>query len=108
MGWLKNLFSGGSQAPRDETSEAVFIYSQCEKCGERFRNRIDKQHDLMRNYADTGPAYRAHKEILGAKCRNVILVDLEFDQQKQLVDKLIERGHFITREEFEPPEDSAS
>jgi uncharacterized protein YktA (UPF0223 family) len=100
MEFLKKLF-GGSKTPKDETAEAVFIYSQCEKCQEKFRNRIDKQYDLQMNYADEGPAYRSHKELIGSKCRNKILVDLEFDQSKRLIAKSIQNGEFITREEFE-------
>ena len=101
MSFLKKLFSGGPKVPKDETSEAVFIYSQCEKCQEKFRNRIDKRHDLLHNYADTGPAYTTHKEIIGAYCRNVIIVDLEFDAQRRLQGKSIQNGTFITREEYE-------
>ena len=101
MKFLKNLFSGGAKVLKDETSEAIFMYSQCEKCGEKFRNRIDKQFDLMMNYEESGPAYRAHKELVGARCRNTIILDLEFDQQKRLTGKSIQRGQFITREEYE-------
>lgn len=101
MEFLKKLFSGGTKGPKDESSEAVFIYSQCEKCGEKFRNRIDKQFDLQMNYEENGPAYRTHKELVGAQCRNTIILDLEFDQQKRLREKSIERGQFITREEYE-------
>ena len=101
MSFLKKLFSGKSKGPKDETSEAVFIYSQCDKCQEKFRNRIDKQFDLMINYADNGPAYQTHKELIGARCRNTIILDLEFDNQKRLIGKAIQNGQFITREEFE-------
>jgi hypothetical protein len=101
MNFLKNLFSGRPKVQKDETSEAVFIYSQCEKCQEKFRNRIDKHHDLLQNYTDTGPAYRAHKEIIGAYCRNVVIVDLEFDDRRRLQGKSIQNGQFITREEYE-------
>ena len=104
MNFLKKLFSGEPKIPKDETSEAIFIYSQCAKCQEKFRNRIDKQHDLLQNYTETGPAYTAHKEIIGSSCRKVIIVDLEFDAQRRLTGKSIQNGKFITREEFESPE----
>ena len=106
MEFLKKLFSGsGKKAWKDETSEAIFIYSQCDKCQEKFRNRIDKRYDLMTNYEDTGPAYRAHKEIIGGSCRNKVIVDLEFNQQKHLSAKTIQNGHFLTREEYEGTEE---
>ena len=102
MGFWKKLFSGGSpKAWKDETSDAIFMYSQCDTCQEKFRNRIDKQYDLMATYADNGPAYRSHKELIGGRCRNALIVDLEFDQQKRLLSKTIQNGRFITREEYE-------
>jgi len=101
MSFLKKLFSGGTKAPKDETSREVFIYSQCDKCQEKFRNRIDKNYNLLQNYADTGPAYTVHKELIGAYCRNVIVLDLEFDTQRRLQRKSIQNGKFITREEYE-------
>ncbi len=107
MGFWEKLF-GGSKAPKNETSEALFIYSQCDKCQEKFRNRIDKYHDLLQNYEESGPAYTAHKEIIGAHCRNLIIVDLEFDAQRRLQNKSIQNGRFITREEYEAQETSSS
>ena len=104
MGFLQKLFSGGPKAQKDETAEAIFIYSQCNKCQEKFRNRIDKQHDLLQNYAESGPAYTAHKEITGSRCRNVLVVDLEFDAQRRLQDKSIQNGRFISREGYEGQE----
>ncbi len=103
MGFLKKLF-GGANVPKDETAEAVFIYSQCERCQEKFRNRINKQYDLQMNYADEGPAYRTHKGLIGSQCRNKIIVELEFDQSKRLIAKSIQNGKFITRAEFEAEE----
>lgn len=106
--FLKKLFSGGPKALRDETSQEVFIYSQCHKCQEKFRNRIDKMHDLLRNYGDEGPAFTVHKEIVGAYCRNVMTVDLEFDEQRRLLGKTIQNGEFLTREEYEGQETESS
>ncbi len=92
---------GGANALKDDTAEAMFIYSQCAKCGEKFRNRIDKQHDLQTNYEDAGPAYRSHKELVGSRCRNLVVIDLEFDERKRLIGKEIQQGRFLSREEFE-------
>ena len=109
MNFLKKLFSNkGSNAWKDETSEAIFIYSQCDACHEKFRNRIDKSYDLMMNYEDTGPAYRARKELIGSRCRNRVILNLEFDPQKRLLAKSAENGTFITREEFEGTVDTSS
>lgn len=109
MNFLKKIFSSKSQKGwQDETSEAVFIYSQCDKCGEKFRNRIDKTYDLMSSYEDKGPAYRTRKELIGSRCRNRVILNLEFDAQKHLSVKSAENGTLIDREEFEgKPEESS-
>jgi hypothetical protein len=101
MNFLQKLFSGGAKVLKDETSDALFIYSRCERCQEKFRNRIDKNYDLLQNYTDTGPAYTAHKEIIGGYCRNKVIIDLEFDGNRRLTEKSIQNGRFITREEYE-------
>ena len=102
MNFLKKLFPGkGDKGLKDETSEAIFIYSQCDKCHEKFRNRIDKTYDLIMNYEDEGPAYRTRKELIGSRCRNRVILNLEFDNQKRLIAKSAEGGTLITREEFE-------
>jgi hypothetical protein len=107
MNFLKKLFSKGGDAWKDETSEAVFIYSQCGKCHEKFRNRIDKTYDLVMSYDDNGPAYRVRKELLGSQCRTRVILHLEFDSQKRLISKSAENGTLITREEFETPAEKA-
>lgn len=102
MEFLKKLFGrASSHTPKDETSEAVFIYSQCQKCGETFRNRIDKRFDLMQSYTEDGPAYTVRKEIVGAYCRNILILHLEFDGQRRLTGKSLENGRLLSREEFE-------
>ncbi len=107
MGFLEKLFGGGKKAWKDETSEALFIYSQCEACQEKFRNRIDKVCDLLATYSDDGPAYRVHKELIGSRCRKTVIVELEFDAQKHLTATAIQGGQFITREEFEGEEEGS-
>lgn len=105
MEFLKKLFSMKPSAPKDETADAIIVYSQCAKCREKFRNRIDKHHDVLQNYDETGSAaYIAHKEFIGARCRNTIILDLEFNAQRRLTGKAIQNGVFLTREEFEGEE----
>ncbi|PIE29866.1 hypothetical protein CSA57_06135 [candidate division KSB3 bacterium] len=101
MNYLKKLFSRGRKVCQDETADAVFIYTRCDTCRETFRNRIDKRYDLVMSYEDNGPAYRVRKELIGARCRNRISLNLDFDSQKRLIAKSAENGSLITREEFE-------
>jgi len=106
MSFWKKLFSGKSKGWQAETAEALFLFSQCDQCQEKFRNRIDKRFDLQMNYSDSGPAYRTHKELIGARCRNKVIIDLEFDQRKHLLNKSIENGRFISREEYDDEQEA--
>jgi hypothetical protein len=85
----------------DETDAAIFIYSQCSKCGEKFRSRIVKEHELVQNFEGNGPAFTARKELVGGRCRTVVAISLDFDARRRFTDGSIENGSFITKEEYE-------
>ena len=49
MGFLEKLLGrGGEIQPSDP--HGIYVYVQCDNCGEKLRIRADKRHDLMRNY----------------------------------------------------------
>ena len=102
MSIFSRLFATKPAAPvnADETDEAIFIYARCSKCGEKFRSRIVKEHELVQSF-DGGPAFSAHKELVGGRCRTVVTVNLSFDARRRLSDRTIENGSFLTREEYE-------
>jgi hypothetical protein len=66
---------------------------------------VSREHDLSAEYegSDLPSAYFAHKEIVGSNCFRRIKVDLTFDGRRQIADRKIEGGAFITREEYESP-----
>ena len=102
MSIFSRLFGSKPAAPAgtDETDAAIFIYARCSKCGEKFRSRLIKEHDLVQNF-EGGPAFTAHKELVGGRCRTVVTVNLEFDARRRLTDRTIENGSFLTREEYD-------
>ena len=102
MGIFAKLFGRGAaaQANADETDAAIFIYARCLKCGEKFRSRIVKEHELVQNF-DGGPAFSVRKELVGGRCRTVVTVNLEFDARSRLTGRTIENGSFLTKEEYE-------
>ena len=102
MSIFSRLFAKKPAAPvnADETDAAIFIYARCAKCGEKFRSRIVKEHELVQNF-EGGPAFSAHKELVGGRCRTVVTVNLEFDARRRLSGRSIENGSFLTREEYE-------
>ena len=98
MGFLdtvKSLMSGGGQGRQTEH----WVYVRCRRCGEVIKTRIDLQSGLSRR--DEG-GYLTRKTLVGNQlCFERIEVTLLFDENYQLVDQEINRGHFITAEAYE-------
>lgn len=99
MGFLKKLFGGGSDDDSASSGDGFFIYVQCDRCQERLRLRIIKQHDL--NYA--GHGYVWHKTIVDGRCFQQMPAIVHFDRNLDVVSEEIEGGHFISKAEFEAP-----
>jgi len=96
---LQSLFSGGQT-----DDPGYFIYVRCRRCGEAVKTRIDLHNDL--SIADDG-GYVVNKTLMGSKlCFERIEVTLTFDERRQLVDRQISRGEFITAEEYEAAQNS--
>jgi len=95
-GFFKKLFS------KKETgsSELFWIYTQCDKCGEKFKTLIRKNNDLAPTYKNEGPAFILRKELIGASCPNRINLYLEFDHSYRKISEEITGGHFISKEEY--------
>ena len=70
----------GKNKNNTQSNEQIWIYTQCDKCGEKFRTVIQKSHDLMPTYQDDGPAYILKKELIGKSCPNKINLTIHFDK----------------------------
>ena len=90
---LKSIFSG-----RETGDEGYYIYVRCRRCGEVIKTRLNLQRDL--SYSDEG-GFVVHKTLVGNQlCFERIEVTLNFNERRQLVDREISQGEFITAEEF--------
>jgi len=95
-GFFKKLFSKKEAG----SSELFWIYTQCDKCGEKFKTLIRKNNDLAPTYKNEGPAFILRKELIGASCPNRINLYLEFDHSYRKISEEITGGHFISKEEY--------
>lgn len=97
MGFLdsiKSIFTGSTS-----DDAAYWVYVRCRRCGEVIRTRLDLRNNLTER--DEG-GFIARKTLVGNElCFERIEVTLFFDQNRQLVDREIARGEFITAEAYQ-------
>ncbi len=103
MSFLKNfgkIFS--TRAP--DTDRALYLYVQCNKCGEKLRARVDTYNELTPDFdggSDQPSSYFCRKVLIGEKlCYQQIELSLKFDKNHKLVDKHIKGGKYISEDEF--------
>jgi hypothetical protein len=98
---LRKILS--SPAPR--TERALYLYVQCNKCGEKLKARVDIWNELTPEYegnSDDASSYFCRKVLVGEKqCYQPIELRLKFDKNHRLLDQTIMGGKFIDQGEFE-------
>ncbi len=101
MGFLRKLWEGlfGSSKGEIRDPDGIYFYVRCARCGSPIRVRVDKRHDLMRDY-DTGEL-TVNKEIMDGSCFSLIYASVRFDAAYRIVDKEITGGEFITWEQYQ-------
>ncbi len=103
MDFLKRLGKILS-APPPTTGRSLFLYVQCNKCGEKLRARVDVWNELTPEFdgkSDDPISYQCRKVLVGEnKCYQPIELTLKFDKNHKLVDKRIMGGNFIEEAEF--------
>jgi hypothetical protein len=88
----KKLFGGD----RASLADGFFLRVRCDACGEIFNLFINKSTDLAQDFTEGGGVkYFLNKEIIGARCKNLIQVRMEFDGAKKLLSRQIENGTFV-------------
>lgn len=99
MDFLRRLFGG---AARPEPDNALYLYVQCERCGEALRVRVDTRNELTPEYGDMeASGYVLRKEMMDSKCFRLMYATVHFDGRRREIERQIEGGKFITREEYE-------
>lgn len=93
MNFLKNLFGGGGKG-----DDGLYVYVQPKACDEIVMVRIDTTHGLSRR--DDGDGYFMRKMASGTRCPFQAEMFLYFDNNKRLVDRRVENGTFVTRDDY--------
>ena len=101
MGILKKIASFLTSSPGG--GRDYWYYVRCDHCGEVLKARIDKHNDLSVRYGDkqTEDTYFCRRVVVGSnRCYRPIEVEFTFDNRRNLVDREISGGEFVTEEEY--------
>lgn len=108
MNFLRRLFGGNDN--NREYDGAIHLYVECGRCHAVVHVRVDPPNDLMPEYSDgddlTG--YRLIKEIMDSRCFRLMRAEIEYDVRRREINRTIEGGAFITRDEYEQRRSSLS
>jgi hypothetical protein len=98
MGILSNLKSILAASPEADPN-ALWLYVRCARCGTALGVRVDTRNELSADYENGG--YLLHKELMDSKCFALMRAELHFDERRNVTEKRVDKGAFITREEYE-------
>ena len=93
MNFLKRLFGGGRTATGD-----LVVYVRPKMCKQILRLQIDLTNQLSLNDMEDG--YWVRKVANNPRCPFEVEVMLYFDKQKNLVNREITDGEFVTEAEY--------
>jgi len=92
MGFLKNLFSGGTPAKPDKHYYTFNV--KCKRCGEIIEGRVDLDNDL--SLKDESEGLFARKILMGSnRCFQQIEVEMNFTSTRELIDQEMQGGTFV-------------
>ncbi len=92
---VKSIFAPSA----DADPNALWLYVRCSRCGTPLAVRVDTRNELSADYESDG--YVLYKEMMDNKCFTLMRAELHFDQRRNVTGKKVDKGKFITREEYE-------
>ena len=95
---IKSIFK------KQQDQDALWLYFECDACGEKIKVRVNKKTDLEDQYGQEPSgrsAYSLRKEIIGSGCFNLIFADVRFDSRYNIMTSKMKNGKLITKAEYE-------
>ncbi len=92
---IKKAFTVPAGGP---SSNFVIFKVKCDKCNEEITVRANRSSDISRVYEGEslkGAEYFLRKEILGAKCNNLMYINVYFGPDFNIISKEITGGKFV-------------
>lgn len=92
---VKSMFASSSGGDPN----ALWLYVRCARCGTLVAVRVDLRNEPSIDYENGG--YILHKEIMDSKCFTLMRAVVRFDDKHNVVAQKLDKGAFITQEEYE-------
>jgi hypothetical protein len=89
--------------PADADKDALWLYVRCSRCGTPLAVRVDARNELSADYEHGG--YVLSKEMMDSKCFTLMRAQVRFDAQRRVVEQSVEKGEWLTREEYQRMEE---
>ena len=99
MGFLDQLKSIFTAPANAGDPMATWLYVKCARCGAPLAVRVDLRNEPSIDYESRG--FVLNKEMMDSKCFTLMHAQVRFDARHKIVEKTIEKGTFITKEEYE-------
>ncbi len=77
----------------------LWLYVRCSRCGTPLAVRVDTRNELSADYERGG--YVLYKEMMDSKCFALMRAELHFDQRRNVTERRVDNGEFITRQDYE-------
>lgn len=98
MSILDRILSSFTPATSGD-SNAVWLYVKCAQCGTPLAIRVDLRNEPSIDYEHGG--YILYKEMMDSHCFTLMRARVRFDSQRKIVEQSVEKGEFISREQYE-------
>jgi len=78
---------------------ALWLYVRCARCGTPLAVRVDLRNEPSIDYEQGG--YVLHKDMMDNKCFSLMHAQVRFDDKRNVIERKLDKGEFITQEEYE-------
>jgi len=96
MNFLRQLFGGGGQ----RQDSGIYFYMRGKRSGEIVQVRLDPNQLSPEYNGDRVGGYYATKTVVGQRSFERMEAEFRFDGRKNLVDKSVTGGDFVTRDDW--------
>ncbi len=80
----------------DRGDPGLWYTVQCDRCGEEIRVRVDRRHEARWEAPEGGAEMLVlDKDVLGARCPNLMRLHLEFDDRGRVSRQRVESGELV-------------